>query len=90
MECCNTCRHWDRDYNLGWMREMEGEFTFTSHHENDKTPLKRESYRPCKRTIYQGGYEHEGSKALAVDGETYYAALYTAPDFYCNQYEAKE
>lgn len=49
--------------------------------------------RVCRLTVV-GDHgrtpDHPDSKALAADAESYYAELWTAPDFSCNQYQRKD
>jgi hypothetical protein len=89
---CGTCKFWGIDENPDELSTMNGEFRFVAEtDDDDEPPLKRESYRPCALTVFSGSsYDHPTSQALAVDGEHYFAALYTSPTFGCPQYESKE
>lgn len=44
----------------------------------------------CKLTKTNSGETLHETKAAAMDWESYYAILHTAPDFGCVQFQAKE
>lgn len=77
MSRCAGCKHWEqRD---GESDRGRGRCLMTENKYTDTPRGAAEWYRP----------EHPESLAVAEDGESYYAVLFTAPEFGCVQWVSK-
>ncbi len=84
---CKDCKHW-HSFAAWW--EEEGQYGYDSPDEV-YSEWARRRYGSCNLAESNGDNpKNPETKAIAIDGERYSASLMTAPDFGCNQFQAKD